>query len=180
MLAGCHSSAPVAANAAAPAANVSGNLASSGLVAHDNFVAIEDYRENAPLVPSQGMSWRWDAARTTASFGPSPTATVFAIECNADRSELTFRRFLGARGSSTGTMSFTGNGHVASLAAATTGDAGSRAGNWQAVASTSDLIADVAKVFAGKAPVEIAVSGSTELVIAPSPITQLPFKNCRH
>jgi hypothetical protein len=35
-------------------------------------------------------------------------------------------------------------------------------------------------VFAGKAPVEIAVSGSTELVIAPSPITQLPFKNCRH
>jgi hypothetical protein len=75
-------------------------------------------------------------------------------------------------------MSFTGNGHVASLAAATTGDAGSRAGNWQAVASTSDLIADVAKVFAGKAPVEIA--GSTELVIAPSPITQLPFKNCRH
>jgi len=180
VLAGCHSAAPVAANAAAPTVNVNGNLSSRGLVAPDNFVALEDSREAAPLVPSEGMGWRWDAVRTTASFGPSSTATVFSIECNAARNQLIFHRFLGARGSSSGTMSFTGNGHVASLSAATTGDAGSHAESWQAAAPTSDLSAAVAKVFAGTAPVEVAVSGSTELVTASSPITQQPFAICRH
>jgi hypothetical protein len=177
LIAGCHSSTQVATNAGA-VGTASGNLTS--IVAPDNFVAIEDYRENATLVPSAGMIWRWDAVHTTARFGPSPTATVFSIECTADRNQLTFRRFLGARGSSTGTMSFTGNGHLASLPAATTGDSGSQPGNWRAAAPTSDLAAAVAKEFAGTAPVEIAVSGSTELVTAPSPIAQLPFAACRH
>lgn len=178
--AGCHSSTQVAANAGTAAGKVNGNLSSSGLVAPDNFIALEDRRETAPLVPSAGMGWRWDAVRTTARFGPFPTATAFSIECSADRNQLIFHRFLGARGSSTGTMSFTGNGHVASLPAATTGDAGSQAGIWQAAASTSDLMAAVAKVFTGTAPAQIAVSGSTELITAPSPITQLPFTSCNH
>ena len=179
VLAGCHSATPTA-NAAAASANVDGNISSRILVVPDNFVALEDSRETAPLVPSKGLSWRWDAIRTTANFGPSATATAFSIECNAARRQLIFLRFLGARGSSTGTMSFTGNGHVASLSAATTGDAGSQAGNWRAAASTSDLSAAVAKVFTGTAPVEIAVSGSTELVTASSPIAQQPFVACFH
>ena len=170
LLAGCHSSAPRGSNIVEMNAGSDDN----------NFIAAEDRRENAPLVPSEGMSWRWDAGRTTASFGPSPTVTTFSIECTPDRKQLIFHRFLGARGSSTGSMSFTGNGHVASLPAASTGDAGSQAGVWQATASTPDLIAPIAKVFTGTAPAQIAVSGSTELVTAPSLIAEKPFAACNH
>ena len=168
LLAGCHSSTPVDANIIETVARGDDK----------NFIAAEDRREKAPLVPSAGMGWRWDAVRTTASYGPSPTATTFSIECSADRKQIIFHRFLGARGSAIGTMSFTGNGHVASIPTASTGDAGSQAGVWQAAASTSDLMAAVAKVFTGTAPAQIAVSGSTELITAPSPITQLPFTSC--
>ena len=179
LLAGCHSDAPVAANSTAAMRNVSGSLSSRTVVVPDNFVANEDAREAEPLKPSEGMSWRWDAARATASFGPSTTATVFSIECSIARNQLIFHRYLPARGSSTGTMSFTGNGHVASLSAATTGGGGSQAGSWQAIAASSDLSATVAKVFVGTAPVAIAVAGSREFVTSPSPITQQPFAACR-
>ena len=178
LLAGCHSAAPIASNSNAATENASGNLPSRTVLVPDNFVANEDAREAAPLVPSGGMSWRWDAARATASFGPSPTAPAFSIECSADRNQLIFHRYLPARGSSTGTMSFTGNGHVASLSAATTGGAGSHAGSWQAIAATADLSAAVAKVFVGTGPVAIAVAGSTEFVTSPSPTTQQPFAAC--
>ena len=83
LLAGCHSSTQVAANASAAAGKVNGNLASSRFLAPDNFVALEDAREGAALVPSEGMSWRWNAVSTTALFGPSATASAFSIECNA-------------------------------------------------------------------------------------------------
>lgn len=178
LLAGCHSSSPVAANAAGPPAEIIGNASSYGFGA--SVGSGERSRKVAQLVPSVGMSWRWDAARTTARFGPSPTATAFSIECDPDRDQLIFHRFLGAPAGSTGTMSFTGNGHVASLSAAMTGNDEIQTSSWQAAAPMSDLTAAVAKVFAGAAPVEIAVSGSTELVTAPSPITQQPFAACHH
>lgn len=168
LLAGCHSSRGLDANV------VEQKTGSDDR----NFIAAEDRRENAPLVPNQGMSWRWDAGGTTASFGPSPTVTTFSIQCGSDHRQLTVRRYLGARGSRTGTMSFTGNGHVASLPATSTGDAGSQAGVWEAIASTPDQIANVSKVFTGTAPAQIAVSGSTELITTPSPIAQRPLAEC--
>lgn len=179
VLSGCHH-AVSATNASAASGNVNENLTSRNFIDPDNFFALEDTREAAPLVPAEGMSWRWDPVRFTASFGHSPSSTAFSIECRVGRHQLIFHRFLGARGSSTGTMSFTGNGHVASLSAATTGDAGSQAGSWQAAAPTADLSMAVAKVFAGTAPVAIAVAGSTEFITSASPITQQPFSVCRH
>jgi hypothetical protein len=170
ILTACHRSRPVDANIVETVAGNDDN----------NFIAAEFRRETALLVPSAGMSWRWDATHTTASYGPSPTVTTFSIACSADHQQVIFRRFLGARGSSTGTISFTGNGHVASLSAASAGDTGSQAGVWQAAASTPDQIANVAKVFTGTAPAQIAVSGSTEFVTAASPIAQQPFAACSH
>jgi hypothetical protein len=176
VLAGCHSAAPVAANAAAPAASIIGNASSNDFGA--DVGSGERSRHTAQLVPSLGMGWSWDAASSTASFGPSATATAFSIECDADRDQLIFHRFYAAPVGGRATMSFTGNGHVASLPAATIGDEEKQESSWQAAAPPSNLTVAVAKVFAGAAPVEIAVSGSTELVTAPSPITQLPFAAC--
>ena len=177
LLAGCHSSEPVATNAAAPPANLVGNASSTRIGAAVG--SGEQSRNDEQLVPSPGMEWSWDAAHTTALFGPSPTATAFSIECDADRDQLIFHRLSAAPAGGEGTLSFTGNDHVASLRAATSGDEAKLASSWQASTPPSDLTEAVAKVFAGPAPVEIALSGTTTLVAGPSPIAQRPFAACR-
>ena len=137
VLAGCHSSSPVAANTAGPPADIGGNASSTRLGA---TVGLSDRSRKADqLVPSVDMSWSWDAARSTARFGPSPTATAFSIQCDADRDQLFFHRFYAAPDGGRATMSFTGNGHVASLPATTVGVEASQTSSWQAAAPTSEL-----------------------------------------
>lgn len=178
LLAACNHSSPVAENAGAPPPDMIGDASSSGLGAPANSAAAEGHRKVAQPVPTDGMSWLWDAAHTTARFGPSATTTAFSIACDPDHDQLIFHRFDAAPVGGMGTMSFTGNGRVASLPAATIGDQANQSSSWQAAAPPSDLTSAVARVFDGAGPVEIALSGTVRLVTAASPITQQPFAVC--
>lgn len=122
------------------------------------------------------MNWRWDEATKSARFGPSATAISFSIAC--DRGRLVLRRFDAAPHGGIATMSFTGNGRVASLPAKAVGDTAQLSSLWQSDERPSDLTNAVARVFTGPAPVEIVLSGTTELVTTPSVVPARAFAAC--
>jgi hypothetical protein len=173
LLAACHSS-PVANNAVAPPDNIVGDLAANGLAAPANAAA-EETAVRAPLpVPSDGMHWHWDAAHQAAVFGPSIAAPAFSIGCEAGH--ILVRRVDGAPQGGRGTISFTGNGHAASLPAHAAGSG--FASSWIAEAAPSDMTRAVATVFAGPAPVEIALTGTAKLITLASDIPARAFAAC--
>lgn len=173
-LTGCGSSSPVARNAAAPPDTVVGDASADGLAAPANAAASER-AQKAPLpIPSDGMHWHWAADRHAAIFGPSATAPAFSIAC--ERGRISIRRVDGAPLGGKGTISFTGNGHAASLPAVAAGTG--LASSWLAEAPPSDMTRAVARVFAGPGPVEIALTGTAKLVTGPSPIPARAFAAC--
>lgn len=116
----------------------------------DAVAADGDERERRAAVPApaDGMAWRWNATTHSADFGVPPTGVSLSIRCAAGR--LVLRRVDPAPSGARGTMSFTGNGRVASLpAAATARDAATQSSLWQAESAPSDATAAVARVFDG-------------------------------
>ena len=99
---------------------------------------------------------------------------LLTIGCAAGQIQV--RRLDGAPQGAKGTISFTGNGHAASLPAHAVGDG--LASSWLAEAAPSDMSRAVATVFAGPAPVEIALAVTAKLVTAPSPIPGQAFTAC--
>jgi len=174
LLAACGQSSPVASNAVAPPDNVVGDLAANGLAAPANAAAAETAQREPIPVPSDGMHWHWDEAHRAAIFGPSATAPAFSIGC--DGGKILVRRIDPAPQGSKGTISFTGNGHAASLPALAVGSG--FAAIWLAEAAPSDMTRAVAKVFGGPGPVEVALTGTAKLVTAPSPVPGQAFKAC--
>lgn len=174
-LAACGSS-PVARNAVAPPDNVVGDEGLAGISAPANGAAAEATDRAATPTPTDGMTWRWDEATKSARFGPSADALSFSIAC--DRGRLVLRRFDAAPHDGVATMSFTGNGRVASLPARAVGDTTRMTSLWQAVQPPSDMTDAVARVFSGRAPVEIVLSGTTTLVAAPSSLPARAFGAC--
>jgi len=176
-LAACGSGSGVPNAAAAMPDNVVGDAPGRNFDVPTNIAAIERARKAAMPAPTDGMHWSWDAARRAASFGPSASAVAFLIEC--DRGKLMFRRLDAAPQGGKGTMSFTGNGRVASLPAATVGDSSTLSSVWQSIEPPSDSTAAVARVFAGPGPVEIQLAGTTALITQPSPIPVQAIAACR-
>jgi len=174
LLAACGQSSPVAKNAVAPPDNFVGDLAANGLAAPANGAAAEVARKEPLPVPSDGMHWHWDAAHQAAVFGPSLAAPAFSIGCEGGK--IAVRRIDAAPQGGKGTISFTGNGHAASLPALAVGSG--FASSWLAEAPPSDTTRAVARVFAGPAPVEIALTGTTKLITGASPIPARAFAAC--
>lgn len=173
LVAACGQS-PVADNAAAPPDEVVGDIGANGLAAPANAAAAERAQKEPLPVPSDGMQWHWDAAEKKASFGPSVSAPALSIACNAGR--IVVRRVDAAPFGAKGTISFTGNGHAASLPAVA---AGSGLGSsWMAEAAPSDMTRAVATVFDGPAPVEVALTGTAQLTTLPSDIPARAFSAC--
>ena len=175
LLAACSRSSPVPNNSAAPPDNVVGDLAADGLATPANAAAAEAARNGPQPVPSDGMHWHWDAARSTASFGPSPAAPAFSIACETGR--ILVRRLDAAPQGGQGTISFTGNGHAASLPAIAAGSG--FAASWLAQEAPSDTTRAVATVFSGSAPVEIALTGTAKLITSASNLPARAFTACR-
>ena len=175
-LAGCGSDS-VVSNAAAPPDNVVGDVGGKGLADPANAGAREQALKAAVPAPTDGLGWHWDAAATSASFGPSPAIHAFAIACTAGR--IVARRFDGAPHGAQATMSFTGNGKAASLPAAAVGDTARMESWWEASVVPSDTTQAVARVFDGPAPVEISLPGTTTLVTRPSPLPGRAIAACR-
>lgn len=174
LLAGCGRSSPVASNAVAVPDNQVGDLPASGLAAPTNAAAAESAHNTPQPVPSDGMHWHWDAARSVASFGPSADAPAFSIACQAGH--ILVRRVDAAPEGGKGTISFTGGGHAASLPALAAGSGFASA--WLAQEAPSDTTRAVAKVFAGPTPVEIALTGTAKLIVGASDIPGRAFKAC--
>lgn len=176
LLAGCGSQSSVASNAVAPPDNVVGDGGGTGLSSPTNAGARERALRAALPEPTDGMAWHWDAAKHSASFGPSDTISTFAIAC--ERGRVVVRRFDAGPQGAHATMSFTGNGKAASLPAASVGDTTQLASWWESSQPPSDSVKAVARVFDGPAPVEIALPGTTTLVTRPSPLPGQALNHC--
>ena len=177
LLAGCGAASPVATNAVEPPANSVGDAPGRNFDTPRTAAAQESARKAAAPPPTDGLAWRWDEASHAASFGVPPEGTSFAIACEGGR--LVLRRFDAAPQGGRGTMSFTGNGRVASLPALTSGDSSTLSSLWQSVERPSDRTDAVARVFAGPGPVEIALAGTNRLVTRPSTLPARAFAACR-
>ena len=173
-LAACGQSSPVAKNAVAPPDNLVGDLAANGLATPANAAASEVAQKEPLPVPSDGMHWHWDARNQTAVFGPSLAVRALTIACEGGK--IAVRRIDAAPQGGKGTISFTGNGHAASLPARAAGSG--FASSWLALAAPSDTTRAVARVFDGPAPVEIALTGTAKLVTRPSDIPGKAFAAC--
>ena len=173
-LAACGHNSPVAKDVVEPPDNVVGDLAANGIATPANASASE-MAARAPLpVPSDGMHWHWDASHQAAVFGPSIAAPAFSIAC--EEGQIAVRRIDAAPQGGKGTISFTGNGHAASLPALAVGSG--FASSWLADAASSDSTRAVARVFAGPDPVEIALTGTAKLITGASPIPARAFAAC--
>ena len=177
LLGGCHKQASVPNPDAPIPANAIGDSPSNSLDPDRDAGSIEARRRAALPVPDDGMAWRWDAQAGAARFGVPPSGTSFAIGCNAGR--VVLRRFDAAPRDAKATMSFTGNGRVASLPARSVGDPAALSSLWEAAEPPSDRTAAVARVFDGPGPVEISLAGTTALVTRASSLPMRAFQACR-
>lgn len=175
-LGGCGRSSPVANNTIALPDNAVGDAPASGLAAPANSAAAEAVAKASLPLPTDGMAWRWDAAEGAAEYGAGPQAPAFKIVCHGGK--LLFHRIDAAPSGGKGTISFTGNGKVASVPAVAIGDTAKLSSSWLGTELPSDTTQAVARVFTGPGSVEIALSGTTKLVTAPSPFPLRPFALC--
>ena len=175
-LGGCGRPSPVANNAVALPDNAVGDAPASGLAAPANAAAAEAVAKASMPLPTDGMAWRWDAAEGAAEYGAGPQAPAFEIVCHEGK--LLFHRIDAAPLGGKGTMSFTGNGRAASVPAVAIGDTATMSSSWLATQPPSDTTQAVARVFTGPGAVEIALTGTTKLSTAPSPIPLRAFERC--
>lgn len=147
--------------------------------AADNAVAIPDELAG-DVAASVGLRWTYQAADRAALFGP-PSSPAFSIQCNRQRegdNQLVFVRYLQPTDGGSGTLGFTGNGHVASVPIAAVTNPGGIGGQWRAAVSVGDIARDVAETFSGPAPVNVSITGLPALVVPASPEPRRVFAEC--
>lgn len=162
-LVACDGNDPVADKGGAPPDNMVGDAPSAGLATPANAAAAETEAAAATPPPTDGMAWRVDGARRIARYGPSGgdmAAMPLAIDC----AEPGTMRLLRGEAPSSGkaTMSFTGNGHVASIEVAASGS------TYLGVAR-GDTLRGIARTFDGPAPVEATVGDAGDLRLPATP-----------
>ena len=176
----CAKQDPVADNALAPSDELVGDASASGLAAPANAAAAEAAAQAALPDATGGLRWSYQAADRAALFGP-PGSPAFSIQCSRQRegdNQLTFVRFLTPTAGSSGTLSFTGNGQVASVPISGVANPGGVGGQWRATISVGDNARDVAETFSGPAPVNVSVTGLPALVVPASPEPRRVFAEC--
>ena len=173
VLGGCGQPSPVAENAAAPPENMVGDASADGIDAPANSAAAEAAQQAAAPPPTDQMAWHYDAAARIASYGPADVAAVhpqLTFQClssiDGGAGGLEVRR-ADAPANGKGTLSFTGNGHVASLEMTATrqGTAGS---TWRGIAR-GDVMRAIARTFDGPGPVEATIGAAGDLRLAAAP-----------
>lgn len=180
VLLACARQDPVEDNAVAPPDELVGDASASGLAAPANAAAAEAAQQAALPAATGGLRWAYQAAARTAEFGP-PGTPAFSIQCNRQRegdNQLVFIRFLPPTAGSSGTLSFTGNGQVASVPISGVANPNGIGGQWRATISVGDIARDVAETFSGPAPVNISVTGLPALVVPASPEPRRVFAEC--
>jgi len=170
---------PVADNVVAPPDNLAGDQAAAGLAAPANAAAAEALQQAALPAATGGMSWSFRAQDRTALFGPAGSP-AFSIQCQKQREgpkQIILIRNIAAPAGAKATMSFTGNGQVASAPVTGIGDPAGPGGHWRAVVE-GDIARDIAEAFAGSGPVEVGISGMPPLVVPTAAIPRAALAGC--
>lgn len=160
-LAACGGNDPVADEGSAPPDNLVGDAPGARLPVN---AAAAERRDDAALPPpTDGMVWQVDAKARVARFGPAGQSAMPAnpltLECAAPGMRLTRGE---APSSGKATLSFTGNGHVASVevtarGAAYRGDA------------RGDTLRAIVRTFDGPAAVDATVGDAGDLRLPSGP-----------
>ena len=162
----CAKQDPVDDNAVAPPEELGGDASATGLAAPANAAAAEAIQQAALPTATGGLRWAYQASDRSALFGP-PGTPAFSIQCNKSRegdNQLVFVRYLPPTGGGNATLSFTGNGHAASVPIAAVTNPDGKGGQWRASISVGDNARDVAETFAGPGSVNISLTGLAPLV----------------
>jgi hypothetical protein len=163
----CAKTDPVDDNAVAPADKLVGDASASGLATPANAATAEAVQRAALPPATGGLTWSYRAADRLALFGP-PGTPAFSIQCRVQREgakELLFVRSIPPVTGGQGTLSFTGNGEVASVPVAAVAIPTGLGGDWRAVVAPDEIARDVAETFAGPGTVEVSISGYPPLVV---------------
>ena len=171
---------PVAENAVAPPDALVGDEAATGLAAPANAVAAEAMQQAALPAAAGGMTWSFRAQDRAALFGP-PGSPAFSIQCQKQREgpkQVIFIRYIAAPSGTQATMSFTGNGQVASAPVTGIANPAGPGGQWRSVVDAGDIARDIAEAFAGSGPVEVGISGTSPLVVPAGPTPRAALAEC--
>jgi hypothetical protein len=167
MLLACARDDPVDDNAVAPGDSLVGDLAANGLAAPANAATAEAAQQAAVPAVSGGLGWTYSPQDRMASFGP-PGSPAFSIQCQKPKegeAQLIFVRYLPPAVGGQRTLSFTGNGQVASLPVSAVTNPNGLGGQWRATVPPADSARDVAETFGGQGTVEVSVGGTPPLVV---------------
>jgi hypothetical protein len=178
LLLGCAKRDPVDEDAVKMPEEVVGDASATGLAAPANAAAAEAARQAALPTATGGLSWTYDVAGRTALFGP-PKTPAFSIQCNKQGArQLLFVRFLPPTGGGNATLSFTGNGKVASVPIAAVTNPNGLGGQWRAAVPVSDSVRDVAEAFAGPGTVNVSITGLPPLVVPTGAAPRQALSEC--
>ena len=163
----CAKTDPVDEEAVAPSDGLLGDLAAKGLSSPANAATAEAVQQAALPAAPGGLNWSWRPQENLALFGP-PGTPAFSIQCQKQRegtAQLIFVRYLPPVTGGRATLSFTGNGQIASVPIAAVANPDGLGGEWRAAVAPDDIARDVAEVFSGPGTVELSVSGTPPLVV---------------
>ena len=163
VLLACAKRDPVDDKAVAPPDELVGDASATGLAAPANAAAAEAAQLAALPTATGGLKWAYRAADRAALFGP-PGTPAFSIQCSGGN-QLVFIRYLPPTGGGNATLSFTGNGQVASVPIAAITNPDGRGGQWRAAISAGDNARDVAETFSGPGTVNVSLTGLAPLVV---------------
>jgi hypothetical protein len=131
---------------------------------------------NSAAPAESGLVWTWRADTNNALFGPDPSRPQLSIECRGGVLYITRHAPVE---NAKGTLSFTGNRSAASLpVVAAQSQLGPGSLSTTALKS-DDMTNGVARVFAGKGPVNVTLGGAPSLVTPPSDVPGRAFAACR-
>ena len=179
-LVACAKHDPVDDNAVAPAGELVGDVSASGLAAPANAATAEAADQAALPPATSGLKWSYRVADRAALFGP-PGTPAFSIQCQVRREgarELLFVRSIPPVTGGQGTLSFTGNGQVASVPVAAVANPTGLSGDWRAVVAPDETARDVAEIFAGPGTVEVSITGYPPLVVPSTPEPRRVLAEC--
>lgn len=162
-LVACQDDGPVASNLVIPPENMVGDRSASGLAAPGNAAAAEAADRSA-LPMSMGMAWTLAPDARSARYGPEGAPAILTLAC-LPAAGLEVARHHPTDPGASGTISFTGSGHAASIPVAgraTSGGPG-RA-EWHGSA-TGDNARAIERSFKATGQVEISIGGAPSLVV---------------
>ena len=172
-LAACGGNDPVADKGTTLPDNMVGDAPGAGLAAPANAAAAETSAEAALPPPTDGMAWQVDRAAHAARFGPTGSAAMAAMPLTIDCAVPRTMRLVRGEAPSSGkaTLSFTGNGHVASLVVNAINS------TYLGIAS-GDTLRAIARTFNGPAPVEATVGEAGDLRLPSTPAIRQFLGSC--